>query len=110
LTLTLDPSEINPDVMNPLGYSLGMSKEYEFVDLYSLTDTDLLNFMPRPALALLFIYPHTKAAQEWHTQDKLKADDYNGPVEGTEEPVVWFRQTVINGMCCCFTRGRRLPS
>jgi ubiquitin carboxyl-terminal hydrolase L3 len=88
--------------MNPLGHSLGMSKEYEFVDLYSLTDTDLLSFVPRPALALLFIYPHTSAAQEWHTQDKLKAEDYDGPVSGAEEPVVWFRQTVINGVDVSF--------
>lgn len=51
------PLENNPDVMSDLAHKLGLSTEHNFHDVYSLTDADLLAIVPRPAQALLFIYP-----------------------------------------------------
>lgn len=51
------PLENNPTVMSDLAHKLGLSKNLNFHDVYSLTDPDLLAIVPRPAQALLFIYP-----------------------------------------------------
>lgn len=51
------PLENNPVVMSELAHKLGLSDEYNFHDVYSLTDPDLVALVPRPAQALLFIYP-----------------------------------------------------
>jgi len=86
--------ENNPEVFNHLAYALGLEKKLEFYDIYSLTDADLLSFIPRPALALLVIIPLTPA---WHdvriAEDKHKPE-YQG--KGEEEPVIWFKQTIGN--------------
>lgn len=49
--------ENNPTVMSNLAHKLGLSTNLNFHDVYSLTDPDLLAIAPRPAQALLFIYP-----------------------------------------------------
>lgn len=86
--------ENNPEVMNHLGKALGMRDNLSFYDIYSLTDPDLLAFIPRPAYALLVIIPLTPT---WHeareTEDEGKGD-YEG--KGEDEPVIWFKQTIGN--------------
>jgi cobalamin biosynthesis protein CobD/CbiB len=52
--------ENNPEVMNHLARALGMDDKLSFYDIYSLTDPDLLAFIPRPVYALLVIIPLTK--------------------------------------------------
>lgn len=84
--------ENNPEVMHHLARSLGLKSTLSFYDIYSLTDPDLLAFIPRPVLALLVIIPLTPT---WHAartvEDKDKGD-YEG--KGEEEPVIWFKQTI----------------
>ncbi|KAG9200407.1 hypothetical protein G6514_007079 [Epicoccum nigrum] len=86
--------ENNPQVMNHLGAALGMDPSLSFHDMYSLTDPDLLSFIPRPAYALLVIIPMTPS---WHaareSEDKGKGE-YEG--KGAAEPVIWFKQTIGN--------------
>ncbi|KAH8728215.1 hypothetical protein GQ44DRAFT_676460 [Phaeosphaeriaceae sp. PMI808] len=86
--------ENNPEVMNHLARALGLDDKLSFYDIYSLTDTDLLAFIPRPVYALLVIIPLTPA---WHeereAEDKDKAE-YAG--KGDAEPVIWFKQTIGN--------------
>ena len=86
--------ENNPEVMNHLAKALGMDDTLSFYDIYSLTDPDLLAFIPRPVYALLVIIPLTPT---WHdartTEDKDKGD-YTG--KGDDEPVIWFKQTIGN--------------
>jgi len=86
--------ENNPVVMDHLARSLGLDSTLSFYDIYSLTDPDLLAFIPRPAYALLVIIPLTPT---WHearqTEDKDKAE-YEG--KGENEPVIWFTQTIGN--------------
>jgi ubiquitin carboxyl-terminal hydrolase L3 len=86
--------ENNPEVMNNLARVLGLDNSLSFYDIYSLTDPDLLAFIPRPVYALLVIIPLTPT---WHAtreaEDKDKAE-YAG--KGEDEPVIWFKQTIGN--------------
>ena len=80
--------------MTNLVHKLGVSDALAFHDVYSIDDQDLLAFIPRPAYALLLVFPVTKVYEE----SRLKED---GPLEeysrsGEAEPVVWFKQTIKN--------------
>ncbi|TKA36247.1 hypothetical protein B0A49_13742, partial [Cryomyces minteri] len=50
-------AENNPDVMSSLVHKLGLSSKLGFQDVFSIDDPDLLAFVPRPAYALLLIFP-----------------------------------------------------
>ena len=63
--------ENNPVVMDHLSTALGLTgSQLGWHDVYSLTDPDLLAFIPRPVFALLVIIPLTSAWRERH-----KAED-----------------------------------
>lgn len=88
------PLEANPPLLTALLHTLGLSPALAIHDVYSLTEPSLLSFIPRPALALLLVFP-VSAAYESHrlAEDALHAE-YAG--QGDGEPVVWFRQTIRN--------------
>jgi ubiquitin carboxyl-terminal hydrolase L3 len=86
--------ENNPDVMNKLARSLGMDDKLSFYDIYSLTDPDLLAFIPRPVYALLVIIPLTPTWYEMRQAEDKDKPEYAG--KGDEEPVIWFKQTIGN--------------
>ncbi len=86
--------ENNPEVMNSLAKALGMDEGLSFYDIYSLTDPDLLAFIPRPVYALLVIIPFTPTWHETRTAEDEGEGDYEG--KGEEEPVIWFKQTIGN--------------
>ncbi|KAF2683646.1 cysteine proteinase [Lentithecium fluviatile CBS 122367] len=100
--------ENNPQVFNHLAYALGLDKTLAFHDVYSLTDPDLLLFIPRPALALLVIIPLTPTWDEARNAEDKDKSDYEG--RGEDEPVLWFKQTIGNacgsiGMVHCLLNG-----
>jgi ubiquitin carboxyl-terminal hydrolase L3 len=86
--------ENNPAVMDHLAHAIGLDDTLSFYDIYSLTDPEMLAFIPRPVYALLVIIPLTTT---WHeareAEDKDKAE-YQG--KGENEPVIWFKQTIGN--------------
>lgn len=88
------PLEANPPLMTSLIHKLGVSPALQMHDVYSLTEPELLAFIPRPALALLLVFP-ISAEYESHrmAQDSI-AEDYKG--KGEEEPVLWWKQTIRN--------------
>jgi ubiquitin carboxyl-terminal hydrolase L3 len=51
--------------MTELAHNLGISSELTFHDVLSLTDPDLLAFIPRPCLALIVIIPLTPAVRNY---------------------------------------------
>ncbi|TVY27310.1 Ubiquitin carboxyl-terminal hydrolase isozyme L3 [Lachnellula hyalina] len=101
--------ENNPEVMNALGFKLGLSPSLQFHDIYSLTDPTLLALIPRPVHALLVILPLTPA---WHANrvaedstypalssppsisESIFTSDYNTGEDEQWGGIVWFKQTI----------------
>jgi ubiquitin carboxyl-terminal hydrolase L3 len=86
--------ENNPEVMNQLAQSLGLNDTLAFYDVYSLTDPDLLAFIPRPVYALLVIIPLTPTWKEIRQSEDENKQEYAGKDE--DDPVIWFKQTIGN--------------
>lgn len=80
--------------MSHLVHQLGLSPNLAFHDVYSLTDPSLLSFLPRPALALLLVFPVTNTYEKFRQQEDSSRDEYSGSGDG--EDVVWFKQTIRN--------------
>jgi ubiquitin carboxyl-terminal hydrolase L3 len=80
--------------MTSLLHTLGLSSSLAIHDVYSLTEPSLLAFIPRPALALLLVFPVSAAYESHRLAEDALQEEYNGKGEG--EPVVWFRQTIRN--------------
>ncbi|PSR93464.1 Ubiquitin carboxyl-terminal hydrolase [Actinidia chinensis var. chinensis] len=89
------PLEANPDVMNQFLWGLGLPEnEAECYDVYGL-DEELLEMVPKPVLAVLFLYPITaKSEEERILQDSVMKEPSGG--------VYFMKQTVGNA---CGTIG-----
>ncbi|KAF1814127.1 peptidase C12, ubiquitin carboxyl-terminal hydrolase 1 [Eremomyces bilateralis CBS 781.70] len=88
------PLENNPEVMNQLIYQLGVSNAVAFHDVYSIDDPELLAFVPRPAHALMLIFPTSDTYEKFRVEEDSKRDEYKG--SGPDEPVIWYKQTIGN--------------
>lgn len=88
------PLESNPEVFTNLIHDLGVSQSLSFHDVLSLSDPDLLAFVPRPALALVLVFPPTPKFKEQRIKDESERTMYEG--KGEEEDVIWFRQYIYN--------------
>jgi ubiquitin carboxyl-terminal hydrolase L3 len=80
--------------MTSLVRELGLSSDLQFHDVYSLTEPSLLAFLPRPAAALLLVFPVTATYEKFRVEEDKDTPDYDGSGEG--EQVVWFKQTIRN--------------
>lgn len=87
-------SENNPEVMSALVHKLGLSKELTFHDVYSIEDADLLAFVPRPAYALLLVFPISDTYESFREEEDRERPQYRG--SGPQEEVMWYKQTVGN--------------
>ncbi|KAF2197168.1 cysteine proteinase [Delitschia confertaspora ATCC 74209] len=88
------PLENNPEVMSSLVHKLGLSKTLAFHDVFSIDDPDLLAFVPRPAYALLLIFPVSETYEKFRVQEDKERPEYAG--SGPNEEVVWYKQTIGN--------------
>lgn len=88
------PLENNPQVMTHLLQNLGLSSTLSLHDVFSLTDPSLLEFVPRPASALLLVFPVSEGYEKYRREEDEGLDEYQGKGEGEE--VTWFRQTIGN--------------
>ncbi|KZT51333.1 cysteine proteinase [Calocera cornea HHB12733] len=88
------PLESDPLIFTSLLHKLGGSDKLSLVDVLSLDDPDLLAFIPRPVLGLIFIFPGTEAALANIAAQESKSAPYTGA--GEAEDIVWFRQTIGN--------------
>ncbi|KAF5361707.1 hypothetical protein D9758_007292 [Tetrapyrgos nigripes] len=89
------PLESNPEVFTKLIHALGVSSAFEFIDVLSLDDPDLIAMMPRPVLALILAFPaigedYNKKLEEQNRTREI----YTGSGEG--EDTVWYKQTIGN--------------
>ncbi|XP_009369143.2 ubiquitin carboxyl-terminal hydrolase 3 [Pyrus x bretschneideri] len=89
------PLEANPDVMNQFLWGLGLQEdEAECFDVYGL-DGELLEMVPKPVLAVLFLYPLTAKTEE---ERMMQANEKQEP----KGSVYFMKQTVGNA---CGTIG-----
>jgi len=88
------PLENNPEVMSALVHKLGLSKSLSFHDVFSIDDPDLLAFVPRPATALLLVFPVSKSFEKFRAEEDADKPAYDG--KGPDEEVLWYRQTIRN--------------
>lgn len=88
------PLENNPEVMSSLVHNLGLSTALSFHDIWSIDDPDLLSFIPRPANALLLVFPVSKSYEVLRMQEDKDKAEYTG--KGPEEPIIWYKQTIRN--------------
>lgn len=91
------PLEANPDVMNQFLWGLGLLPDTaECYDVYGL-DEELLEMVPKPVLAVLFLYPITSKTEE----ERMLQDKENEKKESSSR-VYFMKQTVGNA---CGTIG-----
>lgn len=88
------PLEANPQLMTSLIHKLGVAPSLEMHDVYSLTEPELLAFIPRPALALLLVFPVSATYESHRMAEDSIANVYMG--KGPDQPVLWWRQTIRN--------------
>ncbi|TPX10529.1 uncharacterized protein E0L32_008579 [Thyridium curvatum] len=88
------PLEANPPLMTSLLHNLGLSEALSVHDVYSIDDPELLAFVPRPALALLLVFPVSAAYESHRLAEDSLLPEYGA--SGDKEPVLWFRQTIRN--------------
>ncbi|CCE63146.1 hypothetical protein TPHA_0E00500 [Tetrapisispora phaffii CBS 4417] len=81
------PLESNPEVFTNFARKLGLNQQYVFTDIYSLTDPDLIGFIPTPVKAIILLFPITAATE-------LDKNTNNADV--SKKPPIWFKQTVRN--------------
>lgn len=91
---SLTPPENNPEVMTDLVRKLGLSSSLAFHDVFSIDDPDLLAFVPRPAYALLLIFPVSETYEKFRIQEDGGKPEYSG--HGPDEEVIWYKQTIGN--------------
>ncbi|KAJ5820567.1 Peptidase C12 ubiquitin carboxyl-terminal hydrolase 1 [Penicillium riverlandense] len=88
------PLENNPEVMSHLVHQLGLPPTLGFTDVFSIDEPDLLAFVPRPAHALLLVFPVSATYEASRTAEDSTLPEYSG--SGPTEPVMWFKQTIRN--------------
>jgi ubiquitin carboxyl-terminal hydrolase L3 len=86
--------ENNPEVMTSLIHKLGLSPTLAFHDVWSIDDPEMLSFVPRPASALLLVFPVSKSYEQFRVQEDTDRQVYEG--KGADEPVIWYKQTIRN--------------
>ncbi|PGH26842.1 hypothetical protein AJ80_01423 [Polytolypa hystricis UAMH7299] len=88
------PLENNPEVMTHLVHQLGVSPALSFTDVYSIDEPELLAFVPRPAHALLLVFPVSATYEAGRVTEDSNKSEYTG--SGPDEPITWFKQTIRN--------------
>lgn len=80
--------------MSSLLQTLGLSSTLSFHDVFSISDPDLLAFVPRPAHALLLVFPVSKTYETFRADEDASKAEY--AASGPQEEVVWYKQTIGN--------------
>lgn len=87
------PLESNPEIFNGLSEKLGLSPVLQFQDVYSITEPELLAFLPQPIYALIMLFPITGGNEKYRIeQDQGLADSSHNDFK----EIKWFKQTMGN--------------
>lgn len=94
MTRSVIPLESNPEIFNALSAKLGLSPVLQFHDVYSITDADMLAFLPQPIYAVIMLFPITQGYESHrHQQDVGKSEVYHNE---SFDKIKWFKQTIGN--------------
>lgn len=88
------PLESNPILFTQLIHHLGVSPSLAFHDVLSIDDPELLAFIPRPALALILVFPTSPSYEAFKAEEEAVREEYDG--SGKNEAVMWYKQTINN--------------
>jgi ubiquitin carboxyl-terminal hydrolase L3 len=80
--------------MSNLLHNIGLSQKVSFHDVFSIDEPELLAFVPRPALALLLVFPVNDTYENFRRKEDAALQEYSG--SGSGEKVQWFKQTIRN--------------
>lgn len=80
--------------MTSLVHKLGLSQKLAFHDVFSIDEPELLAFVPRPAHALLLVFPVSETYEKFRVQEDKGRPEYDG--SGPDEEVIWYKQTIGN--------------
>lgn len=86
------PLTSNSEILTELVHDLG-APCLSFHDVLSLTETDLLASIPRPALALVLVYPEIEVYQQKIASEEATRVPYD---KSEAEDLLWFEQTASN--------------
>ncbi|XP_075230275.1 ubiquitin carboxyl-terminal hydrolase [Lycorma delicatula] len=88
------PLESNPDVMNKFLTNLGLPNKWQVSDVYGL-DSDALAVVPRPALALIMLFPSNDKYEEYKKQqeDEIKEKGQKVPDD------IYFLKQYVHNAC-----------
>ena len=75
-------------------HKLGLSEALQFHDVWSIEDPGLLAFVPRPAYALLLVFPVSETFAKFRYEEDKDKTAYEGSGEGEE--TIWYKQTIGN--------------
>lgn len=80
--------------MSKLIHKLGLSEKLAFHDVFSIDEPELLAFVPRPAHALLLVFPVSETYEKFRREEDKDKPEYAG--HGADEEVIWYKQTIGN--------------
>lgn len=105
------PLESNPTVFTEFAHSLGLSPILSFTDIYSVSDPDLLAFLPRPIKAIVLLFPISEGYEkmmkaeesrrdscvlELDSQSQQKTSKFVPRLYQTESNIIWMKQNIKN--------------
>ncbi|KAJ1794085.1 Ubiquitin carboxyl-terminal hydrolase isozyme L3 [Coemansia sp. RSA 2399] len=85
------PLESSPDAMNKVIRQMGVGASAAFSDVFGFDD-ELLEMVPQPVHALVFLFPLTDKFEDPRKQEALSS-------ENKVSPNVWFMKQTIGNAC-----------
>lgn len=88
------PLESNPEVLSNYMVNLGVSPLWSIVDIYGMDD-ELLDMVPKPVKSLIFLFPCSKAHEEFRAKQDEELKDKN-----VEHPKsLFFTRQFVHNAC-----------
>ncbi|AET41010.1 ubiquitin-specific protease YUH1 Ecym_7162 [Eremothecium cymbalariae DBVPG len=87
------PLESSPEIFTNFAHELGLKRQMAFDDIYSLTEPDLMAFLPRPMKSIILLFP---VNEFFDATKKKEGENDDEPIDSPDGPVIWFKQIISN--------------